>query len=88
METSTTPETSESKRGSPGPSPSLENPSITPKEEKIPFQFENASLNDMRKAIREKWQEIEELKKAISEADEPKKTVKGSLEDFGMKDED
>ncbi|KAF8767221.1 DNA repair protein SWI5 homolog [Argiope bruennichi] len=72
METSTTPKTSQSKRRSlrPSPSSSFKSPLITPEEKKISSQFENASLEDMKKAILELWQENEDLKKAIHELEE------------------
>ncbi|XP_055936978.1 uncharacterized protein LOC129966557 isoform X1 [Argiope bruennichi] len=63
METSTAPETSESQDGSLGPSPSLENPSITTEEKKICCPCENDSVNDIREEILEKLKKIEDLEK-------------------------
>ncbi|KAF8767220.1 uncharacterized protein LOC129966557 isoform X2 [Argiope bruennichi] len=73
METSTAPETSESQDGSLGPSPSLENPSITTEEKKICCPCENDSVNDIREEILEKLKKIEDLEKKVREVQEEKK---------------
>ncbi|CAL1280736.1 unnamed protein product [Larinioides sclopetarius] len=73
METSTTPKILQSRRPRslrPSPSSSFKSPLIKTEEKKVSVQFENASVEDMKKATLKLWQENEDLKKAISELEQ------------------
>ncbi|GIY86338.1 hypothetical protein CDAR_513481 [Caerostris darwini] len=47
------------------PSSSFRSPLIKTADKKIAFEYENASLEDMKKVILEMWQKNENLKKEI-----------------------